>query len=751
MERSSFQVEVPGFLPTVAFHEAPPRERVVFTLTPGWRLTGRVAARNGAALADAEVVAEGAVAVRSGDEGEFELAVPTLPAQLTASAAGHRSASRTVRPARGGEAVELVLDPGQRVRGVLLDGSGLPLAAGEVWLERFRPPSTWSSSHHDLEIGDEGDFVLDVDSPGRYRLRIGAPGFRPWRHPEVEIAAGDLLDIGVVALERGAGVLGRLIDAGSAEPVAGAVVRLLPVGAAVLDALRFEGPAHATTDERGEFSVAGLDPGAYDLVIRHRDYPPSTRRVALEHPIPDDLGDLTLTVGARLSGAVRSREGAPRPAARIEVVPTEGEGLEPVASTTSDDEGRFSGLRLQPGSYRFLVRGQRLLLSQVVEVPEAEEKVEVDLVVGGTRVLGSVTERGEPVGGGFVSFVTELDPGLRTANVLLHTGGELGRSSRGMGLPDSHLLAEVNGAGRFVLDEAPPGPGLVEYFGADGDRVERRVMIPESTETEVRIELSGRRLSGAVVDGESGLGVAARIALRTARGTALASARTAEDGTFSIDGLEDGVLTLEASAEGYATGVVHPLTVGPKSPAAPLRIELDPGEPGALDLRLTSAAGYPAARVPVAVVNRAGHPERAVLTDPYGHLAVDHLAPGTYFVVWNDPMAGVGSSAAVEIRPGERTRLDEILEPGPVVRLFCPPERCAGERVDGLGLFSVEGIEIGAYLPGMASQLRFGAEGALPLGRVNPGTYLLRVSMAGTASDRLVSVEGRGDVLVRLP
>lgn len=77
-------------------------------------------------------------------------------------------------------------------------------------------------------------------------------------------------------------VLGRLLDAGTAAPIAGATVELLGT------------TNSAVTDEEGGFRLAGVIPSVYDLQVRHLAYGTQTR----ELDVPPDLD---MAVELRLS------------------------------------------------------------------------------------------------------------------------------------------------------------------------------------------------------------------------------------------------------------------------------------------------------------------------------------------------------------------------------------------------------------------------------------------------------------------
>jgi hypothetical protein len=125
------------------------------------------------------------------------------------------------------------------------------------------------------------------------------------------------------------------------------------------------------------------------------------------------------------------------------------------------------------------------------------------------------------------------------------------------------------------------------------------------------------------------------------------------------------------------------------------------------------------------------------------------LASGDYFVVWTDPATGTGASGTVAVGDDE-VSVEEVLAPGSPLVLACPPADCAGTSVAGLAVYSSAGVNLGAYLPLVDLGLRFSDEGALPLGRLAPGRYLLRVWTAAGRSERLLDVDGTHPTIVPL-
>ena len=84
--------------------------------------------------------------------------------------------------------------------------------------------------------------------------------------------------------------------------------------------------------------------------------------------------------------------------------------------------------------------------------------------------------------------------------------------------------------------------------------------------------------------------------------------------------------------------------------------------------------------------------------------------------------------------------LEKVLGEGAPVELTCDPQQCGGAAVDLIAVYSPAGIEIGPYLSGMTSGLRFSQAGEISLGRLAPGRYLVRLWVHGAKRERSLTV-----------
>lgn len=638
----------------------------------------------------AAVEAEGGSSSTSGEDGAFLVAVPELPATLQASAPGFRQRSiRVEKLPAGGVVVQL--ERGEQVRGTLLDESRKPIQKGELYVEHQRSESGISGRPHELELTDEGKFLLDLPMPGIYRFRVRSPGFREELVGDVSIASGESYALGEIVLSRGAGVQGVVVDALSAEPVGGVEIELLPAGVALFEAVLYQRSFRTVTGADGRFLVAGLEPGAFTLKATRVGSAQAAVEVSLETEAVEELPPIRLERGTPVRVVVESSTGTPRPGLSVRVLSPDQSSLAALAEATTGEDGATRGLVLASGRYRVQVRGARLLLAQEIVVPTSEEEQLVPLTVGGARLAGLVTRGGEPVGGGSVVLSSLLDPADRRGKLVLTAPGGTFRH----GMPDTRVSADVGPDGVFSLDDPLTGPVLAHYTSPEGVTLSRRVTIPDGERPALSIDLAGVALLGRVFDKESGNGLTAWVRVFDAKGSELATRPTDSEGAFAVPGLAPGRYALRVSAEGYAPRARADVEVTEETP--PVEIPLENG-------RAASSDGY----------------------------------------------SGAGSSRRLSIGAGGETVFEQTLAPGGPVEMACDLALCAGRSIEALSIVAESGVDLAPHLTGVSPGLRFGQDGRVSLGRLAPGSYVVEIRAQGRAWAKGFSVDGSG-ARIRLP
>ena len=232
----------------------------------------------------------------------------------------------------------------------------------------------------------------------------------------------------------------------------------------------------------------------------------------------------------------------------------------------SDDAGHFVLKGMEPGRHRLRVEGEGLLTAEVrfVDVPGQEVRI---LIARRAEVRGSVLDSGKPVAGATVS--------------LLPLGGGV-------------AVSVASGAdGGFALGDLPEGRYRV--WAAARDRASRAQSVDRlgpGPFAPVQLELAPAAIvTGQVIDGSTGRGVAAHVTLvagdpdeptRTATSTAA--------GAFRIEGVPLGDWTADAFAPGYVSAdSVRFQTGAGYAPSVALR------RGGVLSGRVVDGSGAPVA------------------------------------------------------------------------------------------------------------------------------------------------------------
>lgn len=557
----------------------------------------------------------------SADDGSFrvEHVVYDQTHRLTAQAPGYASTILDLPPVEPGlalEPVEIVLHPGLRAVGTVVDDEGNPVAAAHVALlwpldqsdfrSSFDPPATEATTN------DQGAFVFPAAAPGEYEMRVTHPEYAPRPPAQVEVPPGESdFDFGDLTLVAGAKIHGVVTDAGG-EPVAEATVQAR--GQSRMDRSTAR---TAATDADGRFRLGGLSSELADLGVRAAGYPLLVRpgvRANNDEPIV-----IELVPGASLGGRVIDNGGNGVAGIPVRLAierdyraggdPRLWEGTDMFPRGVTDDEGRFRFEHLVPGTWsaeaKHREEGAKL---EAIELASGETR-EIELILGTPNRLTVIvtTSLGEPV-----------------ADAVVQVQAEGAATPGDMGWTD--------GSGRTQVDISP-GPAVVSVEHEKLRDESRQVQLSAGA-NELRVELHpGLEISGSVRSYHG-----APLALATVEAvtefsfdTDFHQANTVSDegGAFRITGLEPGRYILTARAPGYADG-------GPDEP-----VEIDSGpldgveivlEPGASIVGAVTGLG-PSDLTQVAIRVWRNSRSRTATPDAEGSFSIEGVAPGTWRVI----------------------------------------------------------------------------------------------------------------------
>jgi hypothetical protein len=370
-------------------------------------------------------------------------------------------------------ALALPAHAASHIRGFVSDESGAPLPGATVtalygWEMPPGPPN--GGREPQTTTGPDGRYDLELDDPGCYLIRAAAAGHQARFYPDVPnsweatcVEAGPAPVEGIdLNLPLAGAIAGRITDARSGEPVAGATVAAWPAfvdstGGGTIPpdggdpgqgggGTGHSGPGQgagpdgwdgwATTDSTGSYRIDGLASG--DFLVHAEaeghiaEFYPDTQDPEAAVRIAVTIGntasgiDLALGRGGCIHGRVTDeRTGTPIAGAFVTLGgiwmpplppgggPPNGGVVypEPGFGATTDADGRYDLCGLPPGAYpvfaaargylgEFFPDAPCLEDADLVAVQEDGDVNGIDFALGeGGRILGRVLDGATPVGG----------------------------------------------------------------------------------------------------------------------------------------------------------------------------------------------------------------------------------------------------------------------------------------------------------------------------------------------------------------
>jgi hypothetical protein len=444
---------------------APMRDRATLTsseqhrryrLNPAARLSGRVLDRKsrepaaGASVwlrldrlesfVDREVAADG--------EGRFHF--DDLPAGgyvVLARADRRIGLTRAVSlgVAQSTSDVEVLVDPGRSVRGLVVTQGDKPLGGVRVSVGRMDPP--FERPVFAPRTGTDGTFTVEGLLPGKYRVNAWAEGQGPSKMETVQLASRDVQGLKLV-MSQALVVRGQVLDRNGAPAaevtVTGTVESPDPARRFSLD--------RATTDAAGKFQLDRLVPGKLTLTAKHADQgnarlgPEDTESMARNASLT-----LRLETWGAVSGTVKFPDGAPAAGVIVVAQPMGKMVFGPNDQAITDEGGRYRLGGLDKGQFMVTARRENVMnitagMRQELTLEMGEQKTGVDLTVpaGGKRISGKVLgPDGKAASGAVVTLAAER--GGFAFRMPLREGGP--------SVPQA--ISDADGA--FTLEDLPEG------------------------------------------------------------------------------------------------------------------------------------------------------------------------------------------------------------------------------------------------------------------------------------------------------
>jgi hypothetical protein len=526
--------------------------------------------------------------------------VPPSALTLRGVAERHQAASLQVNPPFATPVV-LTLPRAFTVLGRFVDGAGAPVGGGVAEIEM---PGCSNSER----LGDDGSFALTL-APGKAAdLVLRGPRVRELRQGLAAGAAGEVRDLGALTPPPGIDVIGRVVSQEQAAPVAGARVWLPrpgPAGPAVAWANR--DVLETSTDETGSFRLSGLAQGASRLRIDAAGFARVQADVGTLDPAAAggvvDLGDLAVSPGTRLHVLVRasgrstddSLEGA---TARVDLG---NQWLDPdmLQAEVHDGEAVVPNVPAGPVTVSVLA-GQKLVCDKRVTVGSdgsqasagsAGSDMDVDCSKKAMTVAGAVKLGDVAAGAGYLVWRSAgadgAAPGDSQIDNVDSPGGLRQQQIVGLGRPQ--VSTSVDDGSRFQTQDLSPGPWSVSWTARTGALSGAvTVEIPDLDSFVTELVFPGLAVTGTVSTQDGKPAAGARVRELTTGDLAAA----ADDGTFTLGGLQAGPAVLQAQQGDLSSRPLH-LDIPAGGTLDPVKLVVGDGSTK-VTIQVATAAGAPA-------------------------------------------------------------------------------------------------------------------------------------------------------------
>lgn len=291
-------------------------------------------------------------AARTKDDGTFELtSLGDSPYSVTASPpqfgdGANLLTGTAANVAPGTADVQIVLEAGLSLEGVIVDAQGKPLADAALYIQPKPDPQgrqpTVNGNRQQTQSDADGKFRFDGLGPGKYMIYLQA--WQGSRHDGLLLQGNDDLP---------AGATGVQLTATTGEKIAGVVVdeggQGLPNAWVNVNVPNGMG-RNGRTDKDGKFEISGLPRGTVSVYVNAPGRPPASADKV-------DVGTLVLRIvvakGGTISGRILDGAGNAYANQGIQLKQVEGGTQRSWAQTGAD--GRFTTQLIAEGTWEFTV------------------------------------------------------------------------------------------------------------------------------------------------------------------------------------------------------------------------------------------------------------------------------------------------------------------------------------------------------------------------------------------------------------
>ncbi|MEM8711305.1 MAG: carboxypeptidase regulatory-like domain-containing protein [Planctomycetota bacterium] len=605
----------------------------------------------------------------------------------------------------GSAPVQLVYSEGASLSFTVVDVDGKPLVPDDI-----RAGFGYAYERDDAET-DEATGRCTI--PGLWpeednsalQLRVASRGLTEYSRDDIQVIPGDSLDLGSIVLEPRPVVRVTVVDADSGEPVKGAKVTMTrysePTNVRRISMSLSSGSQPSAVVEDGDLDTGTTDSegiceldatAGMDVMLRVDDgmhAPQDVGPVTLPETALVHEQEVRLLPGGGLRITALRPDGSPASRYPIEF---KGQSIEErmERGNLTGDAGVIEITGLAPGAC-FLRLGKRtqsqgffmprIRIDGMENEEDENDWLEIEVLAGEIRELtleapaigsltGTITERGEPLGGAKVELRSESGDNPLAGFVGLGGGGA--------------PSATTDARGEFRIDDLEEGD--YELVIEHKSRAMPAILAQEidGGAQEVKVDLSVTEVAGTITNEKGEPVVGARVQVERAPeengarttmasvvmftsdaggeagvmmsfgGEEVEAVYTDADGNYRLRGVRHGVpLIVAATADELGDSKSEPFTVAEGGEKR--GVDLEFRSPGSIRVKVEGLQGRMLAVIRKAGALADGQPRSQLVTE--AETLVDALAPGRWTVSLNTMgQTGVAiepESITVEVTAGE--------------------------------------------------------------------------------------------------
>ncbi|MBY0090740.1 carboxypeptidase regulatory-like domain-containing protein [Priestia aryabhattai] len=488
-------------------------------------------------------------------------------------------------------------------------------------------------------VTDElGNYSITNLPEGNQKIIVSAQGFAT-QLGGVILAPGQVTtDTNFILTANPGSITGQVVTADTSTPIVGAIAVVRTVAGVPVVI------ASTSTDELGNYTITGLQPGSYTITGSATGFALNTIGAVVVSDQVTQADILLSPLVGTISGSIIDIQGSPVTGPNIQVRVFEQSGLL-LQTLVAQSDGSFLINNLSPGSYQLTILAPNFEANTVGAFVTADQTttITVPLTPNPGAVNGQVINEviSAPVANAIVS-VTNIN-----------------------GLPISNAITDNNG--NFLIPNLPPTTVIVSAAASDFGSSSRSVILTsgETVTTTLSLAPNPGIINGVITNEQTGDVISgATIQVFDFTLALVATVVSDSNGFYQFESLTPGFYQVVASAENFGSSVQDIEVLSNQVTNASFGLSPNPGSIFGTVVNQQTGQFIVGATIAIRQLSPNGPIVQTIATDSSGQFTVLNLEPGTYTVTVYNPNFGT-QSATVLIQSNVLSTVSLALTPDP--------------------------------------------------------------------------------------